>query len=102
MLQNIFYAQQHSMIALYFLVLLCGGTHVILAHFFHLTIKNPIDVFPGLGSLNLLCLPPGHAATVRDLVPVAHPEEWPAWWPDWSAQPPRVGRIQGAPRCASE
>jgi FkbM family methyltransferase len=63
---------------------------------------NPVDVFPGLGSLNLLCLPPGYAATVRDLVPVARPEDWPSWWPDWSAQPPRVGRTRGAPQCTSE
>lgn len=45
------------------------------------------DVFPGLGSLNLLGLP----AERRDLPhprlrPVSGPDDWPAWWPDWSRQ----------------
>jgi FkbM family methyltransferase len=49
---------------------------------------NPVDVFPGLGSLNLLCLPPGHEPPPAGdyLLPVNGVEDWPAWWPDWSAQ----------------
>jgi FkbM family methyltransferase len=49
---------------------------------------NPTNVFPGLGSLNLLCLPRGHKAAVQNLKLVVRPEEWPVWWPDWSTQSP--------------
>jgi hypothetical protein len=46
-----------------------------------------VDVFPGLGSLNLLCLPPEHEPPAGDyLLPATSVEDWPAWWPDWSAQ----------------
>ena len=48
----------------------------------------PENVFPGLGSLNLLGLPAEREAPPAELLPVAGPEDWPAWWPDWSAQDP--------------
>ena len=48
--------------------------------------NNPVDVFPGLGSLNILCMPPGDDRTVEGLIPVEGPSDWPAWWPDWSAR----------------
>lgn len=47
----------------------------------------PEDVFPRLGSLNLLGLPAERSDTAPSgLRPVAGPGDWPAWWPDWSAQ----------------
>lgn len=45
------------------------------------------DCFPGLGSLNLLCLPAERSDAPRGLVPVRSSSDWPSWWPDWSARP---------------
>lgn len=40
---------------------------------------NPVDVFPGLGSLNLLCLPPEYGPPAGDyLLPATSAEDWPA------------------------
>lgn len=48
---------------------------------------HPVDVFPGLGSLNLLALPAERTdLPVPDLLPVSGPADWPEWWPDWSKQ----------------
>ena len=44
------------------------------------------NVFPGLGSLNLLCLPAERTDAPAGLKAVAGPSDWPAWWPDWSRQ----------------
>ena len=46
------------------------------------------DAFPTLGSLNLLALPAERGEVRTDFPPVRGPDDWPAWWPDWSAQPP--------------
>lgn len=47
------------------------------------------DAFPGLGSLNVLGLPAERPDRPTGLRPVAGPDDWPAWWPDWGAQDPR-------------
>jgi FkbM family methyltransferase len=47
---------------------------------------NPTDVFPTLGSLNLLGLPAERGTVVKDLDEVQGPDDWPAWWPDWSSR----------------
>ena len=45
------------------------------------------NVFPGLGSLNVLALPNEREDMPDTLRPVTGPDDWPSWWPDWSAQP---------------
>lgn len=51
------------------------------------------DAFPGLGSLNLLALPAERQEVRADLPPVTGRNDWPAWWPDWSAQRPAASGL---------
>jgi FkbM family methyltransferase len=52
---------------------------------------NRVDAFPTFGSLNLLGLPAERGTVVNDLKGVQGPDDWPAWWPDWSAQETQGG-----------